>query len=212
MALISSFDLEARISMRQASSVPAPCHWQNKKTKNNWCENPPELSLVSRDKKNNHKTQKHWPAEADWLKDAAAGWDSHLDGVPQLVGVVHWRQHQQAQDYDAKVPTQLRGQVFSQVLWAKTAVSETRPRGLAVVPDVRIHLNCSTTRGGCFSQFGVERPHCTSMTACGRRHDSLFLPACKDSAYIHTHTQRWGLTSSAAHTTLSTPSCGTQLT
>lgn len=34
MAFISSFDLEARISMRQASSVPAPCKKKKKKNVN----------------------------------------------------------------------------------------------------------------------------------------------------------------------------------
>lgn len=69
-----------------------------------------------------------------WLKEGA-GWHSHLDGGPQLVGVVHGLQHQQAQDDRAEVPAQLRGQVVGQVLWAGTAVRErhplTRHRGLA---------------------------------------------------------------------------------
>lgn len=162
--------------------------------------------------KNNHKIQKHGPA-ADWPKEAA-WWHSHLDGVPQLIGVIHGRQHQQAQDDAAEVPTQLWGQVISQVLWAETEVRKPgqKPRHDPKASQLSLtweSISNVLPLGGVFSQFGVERPHCTRVTACGRRHDSLFLPACKNSTYIHTQREMRPRLLRCSHNFMDTSLCHT---
>lgn len=142
--------------------------------------------------KNNHKIQKHGPA-VDWLKEAAR-WHSHLDGVPQLVGVIHGRQHQQAQDDAAEVPTQLWGQVISQVLWAETEVRKPgqKPRHDPKASQLSLTWesisNVLPLGGGVFTVWCWEAP--LHQSDCLWASQWLTISACLQELNIHTHTER----------------------